>query len=182
MAQRGVMNMRRAAGWFLSFLIAFAFPLALSASTASQVQPVRDVLLAPQTHDLWSPPLGSSLEVAKGFDLPLGPYRAGHRGIDLVASVQQTVFAPAAGVVSFVGTVVDRPLISVRVGEHTVYSIEPVESGLAVGDVVSRFDVLGSVAEGGHCSYGCVHLGVRVAGEYVNSMRFFWPKPQLLPW
>ncbi len=112
----------------------------------------------------------------------MGRYAAGHRGIDLPsAGVGLPVRSPVAGTVSFVGTVVDRPVVSVRVDLRTVVSLEPVASELQVGDVVGPGSALGTTATGGHCGVACVHLGVRVDGEYVNPLRYFRAKPVLLP-
>lgn len=133
-------------------------------------------------HELWAPPLGAPLHIAAPFSLPHGPYRAGHRGIDFPAAPGMTVRTPASGRVSFVGTVVDRPLISIELDAHTVVSMEPVSSDLAVGDLVVRGMQIGEIASGGHCADACMHLGVRVNDIYVNPLRFFRPKPVLLPW
>jgi len=131
---------------------------------------------------LWHPPLGHPLRVAVAYALPDGPYRAGHRGIDLPAAEGLEVRAPATGTVSFVGTVVDRPLISIRVDDRTLLSLEPVASELQEGDRVVRGEEIGAVASGGHCLAACLHLGVRVDGAYVNPMRFLRARPVLLPW
>ena len=131
----------------------------------------------------WAPPLGAPLRIAQPYRPPPTPYAAGHRGIDLPAVSGNTVSAPAHGVVSFVGKVVDREVISVRVDARTVVSLEPVNAeGVAEGDAVSRSEPLGEVSTGGHCGAECLHLGVRVDGEYVNPMRFFAGRPILLPW
>ncbi|NLB46763.1 MAG: M23 family metallopeptidase [Microbacteriaceae bacterium] len=130
----------------------------------------------------WLPPIATPLAPVRHFDLPGGPYQAGHRGIDVPATHGQLVRAPSDGVVSFVGMVVDRPLISLRTAPDTVVTLEPVESTLLVGETVRRGATLGTVAEGGHCESRCLHLGVRVNDSYVNPLRFFWAKPVLLPW
>lgn len=130
---------------------------------------------------LWIPPLGS-LEVTGPYSAPPHRYGSGHRGIDLAATAGMAVVAPASGTVLFAGAVVDRPVVSVRVDERTVYSLEPVSSGLAAGDPVAAGAVLGEVAGGGHCLQECVHLGVRVGGEYVNPLRYLRGRPVLLPW
>lgn len=143
--------------------------------------------LAPAT-TLWLPPIASPLRVSGPYLAPPSPYASGHRGIDLPAEPGDVVFAPAAGTVSFVGRVADRPVLSIRIDERTVVSFEPLDavgaSGekLTEGDSVHRGQLLGAMAEGGHCASECVHLGVRVDGEYVNPMRFFAEKPVLLPW
>lgn len=126
-------------------------------------------------------PLDGPLRISAPHSLPFGEYAAGHRGIDLPASTGLPVHSPAAGTVSFVGTVVDRPVVSVRVDLRTVLSLEPVESEMQVGDTVARGAAVGVVATGGHCDDVCVHLGVRVDGKYMNPLRFFRPKPVLLP-
>ena len=132
-------------------------------------------------NERWLPPLGAPLRVSAPYVAPAHAYGPGHRGIDLSASLAAEVHAPVAGEVSFVGTVVDRPLISLRVDAHTVVSIEPVASTLAVGDRVQRGEIIGVRAHGGHCDDSCLHLGVRVDGDYVNPMRFFVGRPVLLP-
>lgn len=130
----------------------------------------------------WYPPLGSPLIVSSSYSLPNGPYRAGHRGIDLPAAVTQTVYAPVSGTVTFAGTVVDRPVISIRVDSHTVVSLEPVTSELQEGSAVTRAARIGVVVTGGHCTASCLHLGVRIDGNYTNPLRFFRSRAILLPW
>src|SRR5690606_24541989 len=54
---------------------------------------------------LWVSPTGA-LEVTGPYRAPPHRYGSGHRGIDLAAAPGATVAAPAAGTVSFTGTVV----------------------------------------------------------------------------
>lgn len=133
------------------------------------------------TGALWFPPFGHPLTVIAPFSLPGGPYAAGHRGIDLPAATGDPVRAPAAGTVSFIGTVVDRPIVTLRIDHRTLVSFEPVTSTLREGDEVSRGEIIGEVGTGGHCDASCLHLGVRVEGAYVNPLRFLRHKPVLLP-
>lgn len=146
-----------------------------------QIPVVRDSTAALSAIPLWLPPLGVPLDVSGPYRAPPHRYGSGHRGIDLVARPGDAVIAPEAGSVTFVGTVVDRGVVSIRVDEHTVYSLEPVSSTLAVGDAVASGGVIGEVAGGGHCLAECVHLGVRVDDEYVNPLRYFLRRPVLLP-
>ncbi|MBK0420372.1 M23 family metallopeptidase [Leucobacter sp. CSA1] len=132
--------------------------------------------------DRWAPPLGRPLVLAAPFRAPPHPYGSGHRGIDLPARAGAVIAAPATGSVSFSGTVADRGVISIRVDGRTVLSMEPVETELSAGDVVVRGQPVGEVSAGGHCGDECLHLGVRVDGEYVNPMRYFLRRPMLLPW
>ncbi len=133
----------------------------------------------------WLPPLGTPLEVSGPYRPPPTPYASGHRGIDLPAAPGELVHAPVGGVVSFVGQVADRHVLSVRVDSRTVVSFEPIEqadAALTEGAQVLPRQPLGIVAEGGHCLDECLHLGVRVDDEYVNPLRYFLGKPVLLPW
>jgi murein DD-endopeptidase MepM/ murein hydrolase activator NlpD len=106
------------------------------------------------------------------FDRPDTPWGPGHRGIDLEAAVGQVVLAPGDGVVSFVGLVVDRGVVSIRHPDGLVSSLEPVAATVEVGAVVEAGDPLGSVTdEPGHCGpEACLHWGVREDGRYVNPL------------
>ena len=172
------------------------------ATTSPVVEPsaTRTPNLGVGSEDLWEPPLGRPLRVSEPFRAPLHPYGPGHRGIDIPATVGAPVVAPADGVVSFEGTVVDRGVISIRINARTVLSMEPIEplssgddtpaenhastreDGSSVGDTVTKGEAVGVVSTGAHCSGSCLHLGVRVDGEYVNPMRFLLERPILLPW
>lgn len=132
--------------------------------------------------ELWSAPLDGPFEVQRHFELKNGPYRAGHRGIDLPGRSGDVVRAPASGTVTFVGVVVDRPSLTIRVNSQTVYSVEPVSTELRTGDAVARGEPVGVVSAGGHCDDGCLHLGVRVNQQYVNPIRYFRSRAELVPW
>ncbi|ALJ20306.1 murein hydrolase activator EnvC family protein [Microbacterium sp. No. 7] len=122
-------------------------------------------------------------EIVDDWRAPAHRYGPGHRGIDLRPPPGAVVRAPAAGTVAFVGTVVDRPLITIDHGEGAVTTLEPVASALSPGDVVARGDPVGEIATGGHTAAGAVHFGVRVHGEYVNPRLFVGgvPRAILLP-
>lgn len=158
-----------------------AMPLEPAPEPAKPSAVALAALAAERPPTLWIPPFGS-LDVTGPYRPPPHRYGSGHRGIDLAAAGGTTVVAPTSGTVTFAGTVVDRPVVSVRASEGVVYSLEPVRSRLAAGDAVAAGDLLGEVAGGGHCLEECVHLGVRVSGEYVNPLRYFRSRPQLLPW
>lgn len=130
----------------------------------------------------WLPPFGTPLLVSGPYRPPPTPYTAGHRGVDVPAGPGAIVAAPADGTVEFVGAVVDRGTLTVRVDADTVYSWEPIESALSVGDRVVAGAPLGTAASGGHCAAECVHLGVREQGEYVSPLRYLLGRPVLLPW
>jgi murein DD-endopeptidase MepM/ murein hydrolase activator NlpD len=131
--------------------------------------------------DSWRWPVDPPRSIARPFIPPPTPYAAGHRGIDIRAPTG-TLYAPESGVVHFAGVVVDRPVLSIDHGGGVISSYEPVATTLVEGDAVTRGDVIGTVLPG-HCATVCVHLGVRVDGQYVSPLRFLGgiPRAILLP-
>jgi murein DD-endopeptidase MepM/ murein hydrolase activator NlpD len=129
----------------------------------------------------WRWPVDPPRSVARPFIPPPTPYAAGHRGIDIRAPAG-VLYAPASGVVHFAGVVVDRPVLSIDHGGGVLSSYEPVTTTLVEGDAIARGDVIGTVLPG-HCTSTCVHLGVRVDGQYVSPLRFLGeiPRAILLP-
>lgn len=129
----------------------------------------------------WSWPVDPPRRVLAPFVAPLQPWAPGHRGID-VAAPGGVLRAPADGVVHFAGQVVDRPVLSIDHGEGVLSSYEPVVASVVEGESVRRGEVIG-VIEAGHCATTCVHVGVRVDGEYRNPLLWLGGaiRPVLLP-
>lgn len=155
--------------------------LLAAAATAPATPPAAGAPAAPASFSAasspaagsWIWPLAPRPAVLRAFDPPDKPWLSGHRGVDLKsASDAGPVTAPEAGTVSFVGVVVDRPVITVDHGNGLRSSFEPVVSTLAKGDAVAKGDVLGTLLAG-HCGpTPCVHWGVRRGDEYVNPLEF----------
>ncbi len=131
----------------------------------------------------WPWPVAPPIVVSRGFIAPATPYAAGHRGIDLAVGGGLDVRSPADGVVTFAGAVVDRPVITIDVGDELLVSFEPLEPLVSKGARVARGEVVGRVAMGGHCGSVCLHVGVRLRGAYVSPLLFFdrVPRAVLLP-
>ncbi|MDP3209121.1 MAG: M23 family metallopeptidase [Rhodoglobus sp.] len=130
---------------------------------------------------LWSWPVDSPRAIMRGYVAPATPYSAGHRGIDIRAP-SEVLRAPSDGIVHFAGFVVDRPVLSIRHGDGVISSFEPVVASLTAGDVVSRGDIVGTIMPG-HCTGPCVHMGVRIHGQYVSPLNWLGgiPRSVLLP-
>lgn len=128
---------------------------------------------APASSPGWSWPLRPVPAVLRAFDPPDQPWLSGHRGVDLrAASFGAPVTTPAPGTVSFVGVVVNRPVITIDHGDGLRSSFEPVASELVKGDPVAEGGTLGQVLPG-HCgALPCVHWGVRRGEIYVNPLAF----------
>lgn len=138
-----------------------------------------DAPAPPDADWLW--PVDGPRSVVEPFRAPAHAYGPGHRGIDIAAAGD--LRAPADGVVAFVGTVVDRPLLTIDHGNGLVTTFEPATTTLAPGAPVRRGDVVGTTSAGGHARPGTVHLGVRWNGVYINPMLLFGgvPRAVLLP-
>lgn len=126
----------------------------------------------------WLWPVDPPRTILQPFRAPATRYSAGHRGVDLAAAPGRAVYAPADGVVRFAGTVVDRPVITIdhapgSLGAASLLSsMEPVVAIVPVGAVVRAGERIGTVGHGGHCDTSCVHLGVRLDGDYVSPLLY----------
>jgi murein DD-endopeptidase MepM/ murein hydrolase activator NlpD len=121
--------------------------------------------------------------MGRTFAAPATPYAAGHRGVDLVVAAGSEVRSPADGVVTFAGVVVDRSVVTLDVGDDLLVSFEPLEAAVVKGAPVARGALIGHASEGGHCGTECLHVGVRLRGEYISPLLFFdrVPRAVLLP-
>lgn len=118
----------------------------------------------------WSWPLKPQPRVLAPFDPPAQRWLAGHRGADLAARPGDTLLAPAGGIVSFVGVVVDRPVLVIDHGSGLKSSFEPVRTDLVRGSIIGANDSVGTVGTGAHCSNRCLHWGLRLDGEYIDPL------------
>lgn len=121
----------------------------------------------------WQWPVAPRPSVLRPFDLPPQPWLSGHRGVDLgMMSDGGLVYSPAAGTVSFVGVVVDRPVLTIDHGSGLRSSFEPVTSTLPLGAIVVKGQAIGT-ANLGHCDAApCLHWGVRRGDDYLNPLYF----------
>ncbi|MHC6220181.1 M23 family metallopeptidase [Arthrobacter sp. MMS24-S77] len=154
-----------------SLLVNLLLVLALGA-TPTAAAPGSEKAAASTRPD-WAWPLSPKPAVLRGFDPPDKPWLSGHRGVDLrAANDGAPVTAPADGTVSFVGVVVDRPVIAIDHGGGLRSSFEPVRSELKEGATVIKGQAIGMVKTG-HCSESpCIHWGVRRGEDYVNPLAF----------
>ncbi|GAB3673849.1 M23 family metallopeptidase [Angustibacter aerolatus] len=116
------------------------------------------------------------------FHPPPTPWGAGHRGVDLAATVGQVVRSPAAGVVAFSGVVAGRGVLVVRTAAGLQAGLEPLSERLPTGTPVRAGERVGVVAAGpGHCLPAtCVHWGVRRAGVYIDPLQLVRAGPPVL--
>ncbi|MGY4646032.1 peptidoglycan DD-metalloendopeptidase family protein [Cellulomonas sp. URHB0016] len=130
---------------------------------------------APQSADevvTFRPPVAGPLRVTHPFLAPPEPWSAGHRGVDLASDVGTPLVSPAAGIVTFVGEVAGRGVVTVTHPGGLRSSLEPVVPTVAVGAAVAAGDTLGTLAgNGSHCApASCVHWGVRRGTTYLDPL------------
>jgi murein DD-endopeptidase MepM/ murein hydrolase activator NlpD len=119
--------------------------------------------------------------VLRLFDPPAQRWSSGHRGVDLAAGVGEAVRSPAAGVVSFSGTVVDRGVVTITHPDGLRSSLEPVVGAPAAGTPVGAGDPVGTVQRSGHCAWEpCVHWGVRRGRTYLDPLELLGVDPVVL--
>jgi len=152
-------------------LIAFLF-VAFQLSLAPVAQP-----------EIWATPIPDfDSRHSWDYQLPATQFGPGHRGIDLAMKPNEEIRAPFDGVVSFVGKVVDRKLITLHSLTGYRASFEPVCSHLTEGNFVKEQDLLGWACSAAtsyeeHCE-NCVHFSVRNEVGYLNPLLFIdklWP-------
>lgn len=115
--------------------------------------------------------------VIRGFDPPDSPYGAGHRGIDIAATVGTPVLAAQAGTVAFAGSVGGRLYITIDHGGGWTSTFSWVDAlFVRKGALVSRGQLI-ALSGWGHLDAPVPHLhfGVRLDGEYVDPLLVLAP-------
>ena len=121
----------------------------------------------------WQPPV-TPVVVERPFVAPIGPYSAGHRGVDLAAPPGASVRAAGAGVVRFAGTVAGKGVVSIehphrilgRTGWRTTY--EDVSPQVTTGQRVRAGQPIGTLAARGHARG--LHWGLRHGRAYADPL------------
>jgi Membrane proteins related to metalloendopeptidases len=167
----------------LALIVAMSGALVVGTGATGAASPSSGTPVDHDTVPAWRWPVDPAWQVVRPFEAPATRYSAGHRGIDLAAARGSPVYAPADGVVRFAGRVVDRPVVTLEHADDLLSSMEPVAVELPVGTVVHAGEPIGAVASGGHCDGSCLHLGVRLHGNYVSPLLYLGgvPRAVLLP-
>lgn len=177
-------------------LVAVAMTVLVAPSASAAGAPPASAAEAPPA--VGAPHTGTALEtarygwplrpvprVAERFRAPSQRWTAGHRGADLVGTHGQEVLAARDGVVAFAGPLAGRGVVSVLHPDGLRTTYEPVSASVAVGDLVARGAVLGTL-EPGHAgcpAAACLHWGVRRGeADYLDPLVLVGPgRVRLLP-
>ncbi len=126
----------------------------------------------------WRLPFEQQPILVRPYLQPSSDYSAGHRGVDYAVAIGQKLVAPADGVVSFAGRLVNRGVISIKHSGTLVSELEPACSSVAVGQSVMAGQVIGRVCAAEpsyiqHCpKQTCLHFSVRQDGRYLSPLVF----------
>ena len=138
-------------------------------------------LLAPAAGSAWTWP--ATGEVIRGFDYGGGAYTAsGHRGIDIAGVAGADVLAPAAGQVSFAGSLPSNGrAVSIRTADGWAVTLTQLGSVIvSVGDGVAEGETVGTIAAPGEPpAVSHVQLGTRRADDprgYVDPLTLLPPR------
>jgi murein DD-endopeptidase MepM/ murein hydrolase activator NlpD len=126
------------------------------------------------------PPFHSVL--LRGFEEPLSPYGAGHRGIDLSAVPGTSIAAGLEGEVTFAGQIAGDGFVTIETPDPYRLTYSYLGSILvAQGQWVAPGDIIGTTGPGhsDRAEEG-LHLGLRVRdSEAVGGWRYIDPMPML---
>ena len=127
-------------------------------------------------------PLRGIPVIERPFTPPTTAYGAGHRGVDLQASVGTPVLASGPGQVTYVGVLAGRGVVTVTHAGGLRTTYEPVQPSIRLGATVIRGTVLGHVATGhGSCRRPtCLHWGLLRGSTYLDPLSLLDRAPVVL--
>lgn len=120
-------------------------------------------------------PLENDVQVLKQFQLFEYPWRGGHTGIDVRAMNGSKVLSPANGKVWFAGSVAGREVLTLEI-DNFLLSFDSVTPLVITGQSVQKGQVVANVTNQ-HCASNCLHIGLRVSGNYLNPLLLFRQLP-----
>ena len=155
----------------LSLLVAFIQQGAVPARASDQAAVTVN---SSPSRDRWVEILDPPIALVHPYWLPNGDYSAGHRGLDYRVSLGQAVYSPASAKVWFAGTVVDRPVVSLRTFSGDLIEFEPACSDMSAGASVELGQPVAVVCEplanySQHCQkLKCLHYSLRTQDGYIS--------------
>jgi hypothetical protein len=120
------------------------------------------------------PPADGALE--RPFSAPLGPYAAGHRGVDYAVPADTLVRAIGPGRVAFAGSVASAQAVTVDHGGGLVSTYSSLSSVLvSEGEAVDQGEWLGRSGAAHAGAEPGLHLGMKLDGAYVDPAVYLGP-------
>lgn len=124
----------------------------------------------------WLSPLPGQRPILTSY-LPQAKRLSGlhiHKGVDFAATFGEEIRAPMNGVISYVGTINDIPIVVLTHHDQLVLrrtTYLPASTDWQVGTSVSQGEMFARVAPIFHCDRPCLHWGERLGEKYTNPMK-----------
>ncbi len=155
-----------------------AIGVIVSAAIISTVIPSFRGVCAAAAAGKWLEPVQGP--IVRRFEAPLGPYAAGHRGIDFSVPLGTEVIASGQGTVKFARPVADDGIFVTIAHDaelETTYSFMATMTAVA-GQKVGRGEAIGASGNGHPESPAPVlHFGVKLAGVYIDPEILLYADP-----
>lgn len=97
-----------------------------------------------------------------------------HQGVDFAATFGEEIRAPMNGVISYVGTINEIPIVVLTHHDQLVLrrtTYLPASTDWEVGRSVAQGEMFARVAPIFHCARPCLHWGERIGKSYSNPMK-----------
>ena len=97
-----------------------------------------------------------------------------HLGVDFTATFGEEIRAPQSGVISYIGTINEIPIVVLTHHDQLVLrrtTYLPASTDLLLGAPVMQGENFARVAPIFHCARPCLHWGERVGAKYANPMK-----------
>lgn len=116
-------------------------------------------------------PLETQVQIEKPFQMFEYPWMGGHTGIDVKAFEGELIRSPSVGKVWFAGKVAGREVLTLEI-DNFLLSFDSASALVSTGEVVVAGQIVAKVTTN-HCGSECMHIGLRVSGQYMNPLLLF---------
>jgi murein DD-endopeptidase MepM/ murein hydrolase activator NlpD len=129
---------------------------------------------------IWISPLPGARPVISGYHPSSkrggdhGLRKSAHMGVDFAATFGEEIRAPIAGVISYIGTINNIPIVVLTHHDQLVLrrtTYLPASTDFAIGTSIEQGAKFSRVAPIFHCSRPCLHWGERIGNTYSNPMK-----------
>lgn len=102
------------------------------------------------------------------------PSASAHMGVDFTATFGEEIRAPISGVISYIGTINNIPIVVLTHHDQLVLrrtTYLPASTDFDIGTAIMQGDNFARVAPIFHCARPCLHWGERIGNTYSNPMK-----------
>ena len=119
-------------------------------------------------------PVITSYHPSKKRGAGQGERTSAHMGVDFTATFGEEIRAPIAGVISYIGTINQIPIVVLT--HHDQLTLRrttylPASTDFGIGTSINQGESFARVAPIFHCARPCLHWGERIGNTYSNPMK-----------